>query len=214
MGTSGSHPRTSRRSGKERSYALAPTAAQFPSAPTIILFADLAGYARGFLSHPDSEMAAFTHRYYRMAGEVIEEQGGRIIKFLGDGVLSIFPPAAASETVSAAITMQRAIADLALEIGLEVRLGANIHFGEAVATEFGTGSSRRYDVIGRTVNQTFLLGRGGGIRLSERMYRKLPSSERSPWDKRKLPAVYVLEEAGEPYFTASGKGPAQNAARW
>ena len=102
--------------------------------------------------------------------------------------------------------MQRAIADLTLDIGLDFRLGANVHFGEVIAREFGTGSNRRFDVIGRAVNQTFLLGRGTGIRLSERVYRKLPSSERSSWDKRKLPSVYVLEDSGEPY--TFGKRPA------
>ena len=113
--------------------------------------------------------------------------------------------------------MQRSVTTLAQDLGFEVRPEANIHFGEAVATEFGTGSNRRYDIIGRTVNQTFLLGRGGGIRLSERVYRKLPSGERTPWDKRRLPAVYVLKDAGEPYVThmrGSRKGPAQNAERW
>lgn len=120
-------------------------------------------------------MAAFTDRFYGMASEVIEEQGGRVIKFMGDGVLSIFPPAAASETVAAAITMQRTVANLARDIGLEVRLGANIHFGDVIATEFGTGSSRRYDIIGRTVNQTFLLGRGGCLRESLAVARKSAS---------------------------------------
>ncbi len=53
--------------------------------------------------------------------------------------------------------------------------------------------------------------------MSERVYRKVPSGERTPWDKRRLPAVYVLEDAGEPYVTdmrGSRKGPAQNAERW
>ncbi len=98
-------------------------------------------------------------------------------------------------------------------LGFKVRLGANIHFGEAVATEFGIGSNRRYDILGRAVNQTFLLGRGTGIRLNERVYRKLPSDERAPWDKRKPPALYVLKDSGEPYG-AFGKSPAENAERW
>ena len=190
-----------------------PTAPQFPSAPTIILLTNLNGYTRAFRSRSDAEMAAFIDRFYRMAGEVIEEHGGKVIKFMGDGVLSIFPPDTASETVAAATTMQRAAANLAQEIGLDFRLKANIHFGEVIANEFGAGSSRRLDIIGRAVNQTFLLGRGNGIRLSERVYRKLPSSERSSWEKRKLPAVYTLEDPGELYHTG-GKSPAQNAERW
>lgn len=190
-----------------------PAAARFRAAPMIIVVADLTGYARGFLSHSDSEMAGFLDRFYRMADGIIEGQGGRVIKFIGDAVLSVFPPDAASKAVAAAVTMQQAAASLADDIGLDFRLGANIHLGDAIATEFGTGSSRRYDVIGRVVNQAFLLGRGGGIRLSERVYRKLPSGERSPWEKRKPPAVYVLEGSAEPY-AAFGKSPAQNAQRW
>ncbi len=190
-----------------------PTAAQFPSAPMIILVADLTGYTRGFLSHSDSEMAGFLDRFYRMAEGVIEEQGGKIIKFIGDAVLSVFSPDAATEAVVAALTMRQAAETLADDIGLDFRFGANIHFGEAVATELGAGSSRRHDVIGRTVNQTFLLGGGGGIRLSERVYRKLPSGQRSPWEKRKLPTVYVLDDSGEPY-AVFGKSPSENAQRW
>jgi len=190
-----------------------PTTPRFTSSPMIILVVDLSGFAGKFRSHSDSEMAAFIDRYYRLAGEVIEEHGGKIIKCMGDGVLSIFPADAASETVAAATTMQRAVAELSLDAGLDCKLGANIHFGEAIAAEFGTGPSRRFDVIGRTVNQTFLLGRGTGIRLSERMYRKLPSDERAPWDKRKPPAVYVLGDSAEPY-TALGKSPTRNALRW
>jgi hypothetical protein len=63
------------------------------------------------------------------------------------------------------------------------------------------------------VNQTFLLGRGAGIRISEPVYRKLPSAERTPWIKNKPPAVYVLEAAGE-ILGGMGKTAAENAARW
>lgn len=190
-----------------------PTPAEFSSAPLVILVADLTGYARGFSCHSDAEMASFLERYYRMAGELIQEHGGRVIKFIGDAVLSTFPPDATAGAVAAAVAMEHAAARLADDVGLDFRLGANIHFGDAVATELGTGASRRLDVIGRTVNQTFLLGRGRGIRMSERAYRKLPSSDRSPWEKRKPPVVYVLGESEEPY-SASGKTPAQNALRW
>jgi class 3 adenylate cyclase len=71
--------------------------------------------------------------------------------------------------------------------------GLSVHMGPAVEAELGTGSSRRSDVIGRTVNQTFLMGRGSGIRISEPVYRKLPSGERAPWSKNRPPAVYVVD---------------------
>lgn len=190
-----------------------PAPANFSAAPMVILVADLTGYARGFSSHSDAEMASFLERYYRMAGELIAEHGGRVIKFIGDAVLSTFPPDATSGAVAAAVAMEHAVTQIAEDVGLDFRLGSNIHFGDAIASEFGAGANRRLDVVGRTVNQTFLLGRGRGIRMSERAYRRLPSADRSPWEKRKPPVVYVLGESEEPY-AAFGKTPAQNVLRW
>ena len=191
--------------------SLAPS--RFTSAPTIVLVADLTGYTRGFRSHSDIEMASFLDRFYRMSEDVIKERGGRVIKFMGDAVLSTFPPEAASDAVATAVEMQHHAARLADDVGLDFRLGANIHLGEAITAELGSGASRRVDVVGRTVNQTFLLGRGIGIRMSERVYRKLPSSERTVWEKRKPPVVYVLGDSDEP-FAAFGKTPSQNILRW
>ncbi len=56
------------------------------------------------------------------------------------------------------------------------------------------GRSRRRDIIGHAVNQTFLLGRGAGIRISERLHRQLPVSDRAPWEKSQPTTVYVLGE--------------------
>jgi hypothetical protein len=79
--------------------------------------------------------------------------------------------------------------------------------------EFGSGPTRAYDVIGRGVNQTFLLGRGTGIRISEPVYRSLPSAARSPWTKHKPPAIYHLAEPGV-LLGGLGKDPAANTVRW
>ena len=190
-----------------------PAPAHFSPAPIVILVADLTGYARGFSSHSDAEMASFLERYYRMASDLIAGHGGRVIKFIGDAVLSTFPPDGTAGAVAAAIAMEHAAAQIADDVGLDFRLGSNIHFGDAIASEFGMGANRRLDVVGRAVNQAFLLGRGRGIRMSERAYRKLPSADRAPWEKRKPPVVYVLGESEEPY-AAFGKAPAQNALRW
>ena len=190
-----------------------PSPADFSATPIAVLVADLTGYAKGFGTHSDAQMAAFLDRYYRMADDLIGEHGGTVIKFMGDAVLATFPPDAVPGAVAAALAMERASSALAADVGLDCRLGVNIHVGEAVAGELGGGAARRHDVVGRTVNQTFLLGRGEGIRMSERAYRRLPSGDRTPWEKRKPPAVYVLGASEEPY-RAMGQGPVDNALRW
>ncbi len=193
--------------------ASSPTAEAFASTPLVLFLADLSGYHRGFRSRSDAEMAHFLDRFYAASEDVVTEAGGRVIKFLGDAVLAVFGPEDAVAAVNAAIHLEAVSKTLARGVGLDMGLGANLHAGDAVLAELGRGSSRRLDVIGRAVNQTFLLGRGPGIRISERVYRRLPSSDRSPWDKNKPPAVYVLGESAEPY-AGLRKTAAENAARW
>ena len=192
--------------------ASSPTEA-FASRTLVILVADLEGFAKAFKTRTDAHMASFLDRYYSVAEDTIREAGGRIVKFIGDAVLAAFPESDAARAVSGATSLRRDVERIGREMGIPVRLGVSVHMGPVVEAELGRGSSRRGDVIGRAVNQTFLLGRGGGIRISEPVYRKLPSDERTPWSKNKPPAVYVLDEA-EHVLGGSGKSAPENAARW
>jgi class 3 adenylate cyclase len=169
-----------------------PSPEDFSSTRLVFLVADLTGYTRLSRENSDEVMAQFLDRFYCIAEDAVTAGRGRIVKFMGDAVLAVFPADAAVAAVGAAITLQVQAQKLASAHGLDMTLGANLHIGSAVVAELGKGASRRTDLVGRAVNQTFLLGRGGGIRLSEPMYRQLPSEERSPWEKHKPPAVYVL----------------------
>ena len=164
----------------------------FSSFPFVFLVADLSGYARAFRERTDEEMAAFLDGYYRLTESVISEGGGKVIKFMGDSVLARFPAEKAPEAVAAAVGLSDQVERFAADKGLPMSVGANLHLGTAVEAEFGQGSRRRLDIVGTAVNQTFLLGRGPGIRISEPVYRKLPSGERTPWEKNRPPAVYTL----------------------
>lgn len=170
--------------------ALAPE--DFVSHNVVILVADLAGFAMAFRSRSDQEMAALLDDYYGQAEDLIGNAGGKIVKFMGDSMLAVFEPPQAPEAVATGVLLADAVRSMAEARKVSVSLGVNIHMGPAVMAEFGHGSSRRRDVIGRTVNQTFMLGRGPGIRISERVFRTLPAAQRPPWHSNKPPAVYTL----------------------
>ena len=186
---------------------------QFSSIPYVFLVADLSGYARAFRHRPDEEIASFLDRYYGLAESVVSDAGGRIIKFMGDSILARFVPENAAQAVAATVALSTQVEELAAGAELPMSFGANLHLGPAVEAELGEGPSRRLDLVGRAVNQAFLLGRGPGIRISEAVYRKLPSGERTPWEKNRPPAVYVLA-GGRPPYDGLGKTPNENAARW
>jgi class 3 adenylate cyclase len=97
---------------------------------------------------------------------------------------------------------------------LRLSLGANLHLAVIVEGHFGAGASRRIDIIGRGVNQAFLLGRGPGIRISEPVYRQLPNEARSAWNKHKPPAIYHLTPTSDGVLHGVGNDPGTNTSRW
>jgi len=179
----------------------------------IIVVLDLAGFAKSFQTQSDEKMAAFVHDYYVACEQAITRHGGEVIKFIGDACLAVFPTELAKSAVDASVELHATVATLSGQHQIPSALGANLHLASAIEGEFGVGTSKRRDIIGRGVNQTFLLGRGTGIRISEPVYRALPSSARSPWNKHKPPAVYHLD-APEGIYEGLGKTPASNALRW
>jgi len=167
---------------------------KFVPVKRIIMLIDLAAFAKASQSAGDVKIVAFLQDYYAACDAVLNGKGGTIVKFMGDACLATFPPDTAKEAVEALAELRR-IKRIAAEHQLKLGFGANLHLTSAIETELGTGASRRPDIIGRGVNQTFLLGRAAGIRISEPVYRALPSSMRSPWMKHKPPAVYHLDSA-------------------
>jgi class 3 adenylate cyclase len=164
----------------------------FQTTKRVIVLVDLAGYAKAFQSEGDDKMAAFIQNFYVECERVITKHEGVLIKFIGDACLAVFAPDQAKHAVDSVIELQSTVATLSKRYNLQLAMGANLHLSSAIEGPFGSASSQRHDIIGRGVNQTFLLGRGGGIRISEPVYRALPSSARSLWTKHKPPAVYHL----------------------
>ena len=158
-------------------------------------------------------MAAFFQDFYVACEQAITKQGGEVIKFMGDACLAVFSTDHAKNAVEAVLELQATVAAMSKHLQVPVELGANLHLASAIEGEFGAGSSKRRDILGRGVNQTFLLVRGAGIRISEPVYRALPSSARSPWNKHKPPTVYHLD-APRGILEGGGKDPVSNARRW
>lgn len=168
------------------------SASRFRETKLAIAVLDLAGFFALCRDHEDLEIAAFLEDFYRLCHDRIAAAGGRVVKFVGDAVLSVFPPERTAAAVEAAVALRREVARLGEARGWRVAAGVNLHLARVVEGEFGPEGDRRYDVIGSGVNHAFVMGRGAGMRISEPVYRQLPSGERSPWAKQKPPATYVL----------------------
>lgn len=161
----------------------------FAERQLVTVVVDLAQFTQAVAGMDAVDIAALVDRYYAEVSAAAVERGGRVVKYLGDGCLVSF----AAEDVVSAVDCVEALAprvdSLAADLGLDLAMGANVHLSVVAVGEFGP--DRRYDVVGAGVIHTFRMGGGRGIRISEPVYRSLPSDRRSTWSKRRPPATYV-----------------------
>jgi class 3 adenylate cyclase len=132
-----------------------------------ILAADVVGYSR--LMGEDEAGTARALREHRAAADpLIAEQGGRIVKTTGDGVLIKFGSVVGA--VQCAIALQRLMternADIPGERQMNLRIG--VHLGDVLV--------EGDDIIGDGVNIAARLegiAEPGGIRISEDAFRQV-----------------------------------------
>ena len=100
-----------------------------------VAFTDLEGFTSFTDTHGDSAAAALISEHHRVAGPIVRRWRGRVVKYLGDGLLCTFPDA--NSGVRGALELLEASPS-------PLRLRAGLHIGEAVATQD--------DVVGQVVN--------------------------------------------------------------
>ncbi|MFH1489031.1 MAG: adenylate/guanylate cyclase domain-containing protein, partial [Pseudomonadota bacterium] len=126
-----------------------------------VLFADLRGFtaiAEGKLPY---DVVFLLNRYFDVAGEVIEKEGGIANQFTGDGVMALFglkgtDKEGCLQALSAACRMVDALADLSMDLKEELKqplkIGIGIHTGPAVVGHMGHGVATYLTAVGDTVH--------------------------------------------------------------
>lgn len=126
-----------------------------------ILFADLRGFTSISEGKLPYDVVFLLNRYFRATGQAIEAAGGRLDKFIGDGVMAIFgldsdPALACKQALEAARLMSLALDDLneALsgDLDLPLRIGIGLHAGPTIVGEMGYERATQLTAIGDVVN--------------------------------------------------------------
>ena len=126
-----------------------------------VLFADIRGFTTISEGKLPYDVVFLLNRYFRATGQAVEAAGGRLDKFIGDGVMAIFglnkdPEIACRQALDAARRMALALADLneamSGDLDLPLRIGIGIHAGPAIVGEMGYARAAQITAIGDTVN--------------------------------------------------------------
>ncbi len=127
----------------------------------VVLFADLRGFTSLAESRLPYDVVFLLNRYFRTSGEAVQRAGGRIDKYIGDGVMALFGLEGDAETAArAAVQAAREMAEgvreidrvLGGELAAPLRIGIGIHAGPAIVGEMGWGEASSVTAIGDTVN--------------------------------------------------------------
>ena len=126
-----------------------------------VLFCDLRGFTALSEKLEPSVVRVMLNHYYDRVTDVVLEQRGTLMKYVGDEVFAVWgAPLPMDDHPQRALDCAIAIQELTptlnqelLERGApEVSFGIGLNTGEAVAAHFGGGRRRQYDVVGDTVN--------------------------------------------------------------
>ncbi len=153
---------------------------------------------------PAEEALALANRYFEVIAEAVEANDGEILKFIGDGVLAIFPTtdggADGANACSRALAAAREALRLAGESAqaLDLSFGIGIHFGEVLYGNIGSKSRIDFTVLGQGVNTAARIES-----LCSRFDKPILFS-REFADQLAEPATLVAEEILKGHRTASG----------
>jgi adenylate cyclase len=126
-----------------------------------IWLSDMRGFTALADALPPPTLIELLNRYFDCQVPAITGHGGEILKFIGDGLLAIFPiggsPAAACEAaLAAAREIRTRIADddnlAALGSNGRSRFGVALHLGEVLFGNIGGGNRLDFTCIGPGVN--------------------------------------------------------------
>lgn len=124
-----------------------------------IMICDLRDFTRISDNWPRDNVIDLLNDYFDAMSEPIARHGGEILKFMGDGLLAIFPlsqPSACANLLHAVTEARQAMAVLNEKSratgGAPLNFGIGVHVGDVMYGNIGSRSRLDFTVIGPAVN--------------------------------------------------------------
>ena len=126
-----------------------------------VLFCDIRSFTTLADHRLPYDIVFLLNRYFAIVGRAVEQSGGRLDKFIGDGAMALFgldtsKAEASRQALSAAAAilagLERLSEELSGEIPIPLKVAIGIHAGPAIVGLMGYGGTMNVTAIGDTVN--------------------------------------------------------------
>ena len=187
-----------------------------------IVIYDLRGFTSISEHWPRDDVIAMLNDYFDAISEPVEKHGGEILKFMGDGLLAIFPldrPDACAEALAAVIDGQTAMAALNAARRADglvpLGYGVGLHTGDVMYGNIGSRARLDFTVIGPAVNvasrlETLTKSVGRPVLLSADFVRQ--AGHQASFEPLGELALAGVERPMEVFALGEGNGQAAEAA--
>jgi adenylate cyclase len=125
----------------------------------VVMICDLRGFTTISELWPRDDVITMLNEYFEVVSAPLEQNGGEILKFIGDGMLAIFPlnrPTACSDALAAVLSVRRGMAALnERRVGARLEplgYGIGVNVGDVMYGNIGTPTRLDFTVIGPAVN--------------------------------------------------------------
>ncbi|MBD9371522.1 adenylate/guanylate cyclase domain-containing protein [Rhizobium sp. ARZ01] len=127
----------------------------------VVLFCDLRNFTDLSEARLPYDVVFLLNRYFAIVGQAVEQAGGRLDKFIGDGAMALFGLGGKREdacrrALSAAAAIVRDLGqlneELSRDFAMQLHIAIGIHTGPSVVGMMGYGATKSLTAIGDTVN--------------------------------------------------------------
>ncbi|MEP2532221.1 DUF427 domain-containing protein [Shimia sp.] len=128
-----------------------------------IMFCDLRGSTRLEEEMERDDYINFLNQFFDTVTDIVNENGGEVLKFIGDAVLAVFPKGeiqgeARSSALEAAKTIVRSLHEVSKETQLDFECSIGVAYGRVTYGNVGSRERLDFTVIGQPANIAARLG--------------------------------------------------------
>jgi len=119
----------------------------------VVAMADIAGFYKACQEKSDLDTFQMLDKYYFLVNGLVTDAGGKVLKFMGDALLMVYPEDKAKEAVASLGLLKSKAQAIWTEYDEACVVRTKAHVGSVV---FGPmGPSKQLDAIGNALNELF-----------------------------------------------------------